>query len=62
MMLFTKDILLNKLPEDISLKLIKDAFAMYFDQSKSFNDSSMVLAKYVIIHFVFCNSFALNSK
>lgn len=44
-MLLSKDILLGKLPETLSLKIIKNTFAMYFDQSKSFNDSSMALAK-----------------
>lgn len=44
-MLLSKDILLSRLQEDLSLKIIKDTFATYFDQSKSFNDSSMNLAK-----------------
>lgn len=44
-LLLSKDILLNKLPKDLSLRIVKDSFAMYFDQSKSFNDSSMALAK-----------------
>ncbi|VVC25640.1 WD40/YVTN repeat-like-containing domain,WD40-repeat-containing domain,Neuroblastoma-amplified sequence [Cinara cedri] len=44
-MLFSKDILLGKLPENLSLRIVKDKFSMYFDQSKSFNDSSMALAK-----------------
>lgn len=44
-MLLSKDVLLNKLPKDLSLKIVKDSFAMYFDQSKSFNDQSMALAK-----------------
>lgn len=44
-MLFSKDILLGKLPENLSLSIVKDTFTMYFDQSKTFNDSSMTLAK-----------------
>lgn len=44
-MLFSKDILLNCLEKDLSLKIVKDAFIMYFDQSKTFNDKSMTLAK-----------------
>lgn len=44
-MLLGKDVLFNKLPKDLSLKIVKDSFAMYFDQSKSFNDHSMALAK-----------------
>ncbi|XP_026806626.1 neuroblastoma-amplified sequence-like [Rhopalosiphum maidis] len=41
----SKDILLGKLPEHSSLKIVKDSFYMYFDRSKSFNDASMNLAK-----------------
>ncbi|KAF0758392.1 neuroblastoma-amplified sequence-like, partial [Aphis craccivora] len=41
----SKDILLCKLPEHLSLKIVKDSFYMYFDRSKSFNDASMALAK-----------------
>ncbi|KAL5242667.1 hypothetical protein ACI65C_010077 [Semiaphis heraclei] len=41
----SKDILLGKLPEHLSLKIVKDTFDMYFDRSKSFNDASMTLAK-----------------
>ncbi|CAH1737258.1 unnamed protein product [Aphis gossypii] len=41
----SKDILLSKLPEHLSLKIVKDSFYMYFDRSKSFNDASMALAK-----------------
>lgn len=44
-MLFSKDILLGSLHKNLSLTIIKDTFAMYFDQSKSFNDKSMTLAK-----------------
>lgn len=44
-MLYSKDILLSRLPEQLSLKIVKDSFAVYFDQSKTFNDSSMALAK-----------------
>lgn len=44
-MLFSKSVLLVKLPENLCLNIIKDTFAMYFDQAKSFNDSSMSLAK-----------------
>lgn len=44
-MLFSKDILLNLLDKNLSLKIVKDTFIMYFDQSKSFNDKSMTLAK-----------------
>jgi len=41
----SKDILLTKLPKDLSLKIVKETFDIYFDQSKSFNDASMALAK-----------------
>lgn len=42
---------MSKLPENLRLSIIKDAFAMYFDQSKSFNDSSMSLAKYLFFNY-----------
>lgn len=42
---FSKDILVGKLPEHLSLRIVKDTFDMYFDRSKSFNDASMALAK-----------------
>jgi len=41
----SKDILLGKLPEHLSLSIVKDTFDMYFDRAKSFNDASMALAK-----------------
>lgn len=44
-MMFSKDILLDKLPESLSLSIVKDIFTVYFDQAKTFNDSSMALAK-----------------
>ncbi|XP_050419826.1 NBAS subunit of NRZ tethering complex-like [Adelges cooleyi] len=44
-MVLCTTILKDKLPDEICLQLIKDTFAMYFDRSKSFNDSVMGLAK-----------------
>lgn len=44
-MQLSKDILLGKLPEHLSLRIIKDTFDICFDRSKSFNDASMALAK-----------------
>jgi len=41
----SKDVLLGKLPEHLSLKIVKDTFDIYFDRAKSFNDASMALAK-----------------